>query len=347
MMKETIAVRKGDGSTSQVVVGDVLGTLPDYLPAGKRVIVITDANVYDLYAPVIDRYEKIVIGQGEGNKTHATLLEIYERLLEMEADRGCFILGFGGGIVTDIAGFVATTYMRGVRFGFVATTLLAQVDASIGGKNGVNVGGYKNMVGTFSQPGFVLCDPNVLRTLPKREFRAGLAEIVKAGLIADPALFALFENHFFEDFSEDGPLLLEAIARAIRVKKQIVEADEREAGERRKLNLGHTFAHAIEKSSRRFLHGEAVAIGTVTAARVSCKLGLLDAALAERIRTVIERMGFPVDAGVSDYRLAEALRLDKKKEGDEVALVLLRGVGDCVIRPVPFDQMETLIAEEE
>ncbi len=346
-MNKTIAVRKGDGGISQVVVGDVLGTLPDYLPAGRRVIVITDSNVYDYYGTVIDRYEKIVIGLGEENKTHATLLDIYERLLEMEADRSCFILGFGGGIVTDIAGFVATTYMRGVRFGFVATTLLAQVDASVGGKNGVNVGGYKNMVGTFNQPEFVLCDLNVLHTLPKREFRAGLAEVVKAGLIADPALFALFENHSFEDFSEDEALLSEAITRAIQVKKTIVEADEREAGERRKLNLGHTFAHAIEKSSRHFLHGEAVAIGTVTAARISGKLGLLDAALAERVRAVIERMGFSVDAGVPDYRLAEALRLDKKKEGDEVALVLLRGIGDCVIRPVPFDRMEALMAEEE
>lgn len=242
--------------------------------------------------------------------------------------------------MTDVTGFVASTYMRGLRFGFVATTLLAQVDASVGGKNGVNYEGYKNMVGTFNQPDFVLCDPAMLDTLPEREFRAGLAEIVKAGLIADRELFGLFESHSLEEFRRDRALLGEAVMRAVKVKAHIVERDERESDERRKLNLGHTFAHAIEKCSRDFLHGEAVAIGTVMIARLSERLGTVTAEEAARVRSVFERMGLPVATGIEPPRLIAALKHDKKKEARSVAFVLMRGIGDCEIRPMTFDEID-------
>ncbi|MDD3108194.1 MAG: 3-dehydroquinate synthase, partial [Alistipes sp.] len=270
-MKQVIEVKRKEGLPSQIVIGEVIQSLEAYLPQGHKIIIITDGNVHRRYQELINSYDHCLIGLGETIKTMATVEKLYEELLNLGADRSSFILGIGGGIVTDITGFVASTYMRGVRFGFVATTLLAQVDASVGGKNGVNYEGYKNMIGTFNQPDFVLCDLSMLRTLPEREFKAGLAEIIKSGLIADPELFALFEQHDLQAFHDDKALLSEAIQRAVTVKAKIVEQDERERGERRKLNLGHTFAHAIEKcgNGELFLHGEAVSIGTIMIARLS------------------------------------------------------------------------------
>ena len=225
----------------------------------------------------------------------------------------------------------------------MASTLLAQVDASVGGKNGVNFEGYKNMVGTFNQPDFVLCDLSLLQTLPEREFRAGLAEIVKAGLIADPGLFELFERHTLQEFRTDRALLLDAVTRAVHVKADIVARDEQEHGDRRKLNLGHTFAHAVEKSSREFLHGEAVTIGLVMIAALSEQNGMLSPADAARIRTVVEKMGLPLASGIELPRLLQALKLDKKKESKSVNFVLMNGVGDCLIRPFSFDEIDKIV----
>ena len=325
-MKQTIEVQRPGKSPSRVVIGDVINSLENYLPEGKRVVVIADEHVFHAYRPIIGAYDYCLIGLGETNKTLATAQKLYGELLALGADRSTFILGFGGGIVTDIAGFVASTYMRGLPFGFVASTLLAQVDASVGGKNGVNFEGYKNMVGTFNQPDFVLCDLSLLQTLPEREFRAGLAEIVKAGLIADPGLFELFE-----------------VTRAVHVKADIVARDEQEHGDRRKLNLGHTFAHAVEKSSREFLHGEAVAIGLVMIAALSEQNGMLSPADAARIRTVVEKMGLPLASGIELPRLLQALKLDKKKESKSVNFVLMNGVGDCLIRPFSFDEIDKIV----
>ena len=283
-----------------------------------------------------------MIGLGETNKTLATAQRLYGELLNLGADRSTFILGFGGGIVTDVTGFVASTYMRGLSFGFVASTLLAQVDASVGGKNGVNFEGYKNMVGTFNQPDFVLCDLSLLDTLPEREFKSGLAEIIKSGLIADPELFKLFETHTLKEFRENRTLLLEAVHRAVRVKADIVERDEREQGDRRKLNLGHTFAHAIEKSTREYLHGEAVAIGLVMIAALSVQQGTLTQEEADRVRAVVEKMGLPVQSGVELPQLLQALKLDKKKAAKSVNFVLMDGLGTCQIRPFTFEEIDRI-----
>ena len=341
-MKEIIEVRRSDGSFSKVVVGDVLNELADFLP-DRRVVIITDANVHRRYMNMIDRHDHIVIGMGETNKTLLTVDKIYHELIELNVDRECFILGFGGGIVTDITGFVASTYMRGLRFGFIASTLLAQVDASVGGKNGVNVEGYKNMVGTFNQPDFVLCDTSLLATLPDREFRAGMAEIIKAGVIADPALFALFEHHTMEEFRKEKALLTQAVTGAIRVKAAIVATDEQEHGERRKLNLGHTFAHAIEKSSSSFLHGEAVAIGLCMITHLAVRLGTLSEEDARRITSVIASAGLPVDSGVDIKRLLKALRLDKKRDTESINLVVPTGIGSCNICRMAFDELDQLV----
>jgi 3-dehydroquinate synthase len=340
---ELIEIKRENRNPSRVAVGNVSGSLDDFIPPGRRVVVITDPNVLGYYGGVIEKYEHIVIGTGEENKTLATVDGIYRRLIEMGADRKTYIVGFGGGIVTDVAGFAASTYLRGVEFGFVATSLLAQVDASVGGKNGVNVAGYKNMAGIFNQPDFVLCDTGMLSTLPPGEFRAGLAEMIKAGIITDPSLFGIFERHTPEDLLADRALLARAIVAAIKVKARIVEADEREAGERRKLNLGHTVAHAVEKLSRKYNHGEAVGIGLAAIADVSVKSGMLEPATRERIVRAVEKAGLPTRADIPKEKIIEALTRDKKVEANALWLVAVRGIGDVVIRRTGFDELAGLL----
>lgn len=337
-MKHIIEIK----GRSRVVVGLLAEVLPQLLPA-KRVIVITDSNIDRHYHSFVEQYEHIIIGLGETSKTLHTLDVIYRRLIEMGADRSTFILGIGGGIVTDIAGFAASTYMRGVEFGFVSTTLLGQVDASVGGKNGVNMDGYKNMVGTFNQPSFVVCDVDMLRTLPKREFRTGLAEIIKAGIIADATLFEQLEGCDFDSLLNNHELLGEIVYRAIKVKADIVERDERESGDRRKLNLGHTLAHAIEKCSSEMNHGEAVAVGLSLIAGVAVKRGLLSASDAERINSLLLRAGFVLDSPVQMRQLLKAARKDKKSEGEQIYVVFPTRIGDCQVEALPVEEFEELI----
>lgn len=337
-MIEEIKVK---GST--VVVGrGLLAGVEDYLPREGRVVIITDANVHRRYMSLIDSREHIIIGMGESHKTLATVERIYRELIGMGVGRDCFILGMGGGVVTDLAGFAASTYMRGVRFGFVASTLLGQVDAAIGGKNGVNVDGYKNMVGTFAQPEFVLCDVDLLRTLPEREFRVGLAEAVKAGVVADAELFSLLESHSYEDIKGDAALLTDIIVRAVRVKAAIVERDEREAGERRKLNLGHTFAHALERTTEAYLHGEAVSVGMVMAAEIAVRAGVLTVGDGQRIGAVLDKLGLPTQTNIDRGRLFKAIRMDKKGEGGTVWFVVPTGIGSCEARRMDFGEVEAL-----
>ena len=286
-MKPAFNVRQ----QSEIFIGPLADILSGVLPEG-RVVVVSDSTIDRLYHSVLAQYDTVLIGLGESVKTMQTVEMIYRRFIELGVDRSTFVLAVGGGIVTDVAGFAASTYMRGVKFGFVSTTLLGQVDASVGGKNGVNVDGYKNMAGTFTQPQFVICDPALLRTLPEREFRAGLAEVVKAAIIADADLFGRIERTTFEALRTDTDLLSDAVSAAIRVKADIVECDERESGDRRKLNLGHTLAHAIEKASNRMNHGEAVAVGTALIAGAAVKLP--DANFASSAEILLSRASFSV-----------------------------------------------------
>ncbi len=320
-------------SQSGIYIGPVKDILPGVLPEG-RVVVVSDSSIDRLYHPMLEKYDSVLIGLGESIKTLQTVETIYRRFIELGVDRSTFVLAVGGGIVTDVAGFAASTYMRGLKFGFVSTTLLGQVDASVGGKNGVNVDGYKNMAGTFTQPQFVICDPGMLRTLPDREFRAGLAEVVKAAIIADADLFERIEGTTFEALRADTDLLTDAVSAAIRVKADIVERDERESGDRRKLNLGHTLAHAIEKCSNRMNHGEAVAVGTALIAGAAVKLGVLKAEDRDRIVAVLTKLGFGLTPPVEVRRLLKEVVKDKKNEDGMLRIVLPVGIGDCEVRPM-------------
>lgn len=329
---------------SGVYIGSAPEILPGVLPEG-RVVVISDAAIDRLYHPLLAPYDTVLIGRGESVKTLQTVQTIYRRFIELGVDRRTFVLAVGGGIVTDVAGFAAATYMRGLSFGFVSTTLLGQVDASVGGKNGVNVDGYKNMAGTFTQPRFVICDPALLSTLPDREFRAGLAEIVKAAIIADPALFARLEGASFQSLREDHDLLSEAVCGAIRVKADIVVRDERETGERRKLNLGHTLAHAIEKCSDKMNHGEAVAVGTAFVADAAVKLGVLLPADRDRIVALLLRLGFDLVPPVEIRRLLKEIGKDKKNEDGLLRVVLPAAIGHCRVHPMPVEEFGALLVQ--
>ena len=325
---------------SEIYIGPTSDILPGVLPGG-RVVVVSDATIDRLYHPMLAPYDTVLIGLGESIKTLQTVESIYRRFIELGVDRSTFVLGIGGGIVTDVAGFAAATYMRGLDFGFVSTTLLGQVDASVGGKNGVNVDGYKNMAGTFSQPRFVICDPGMLSD---REFRAGLAEVVKAAIIADADLFARIEATTFDDLRSDTDLLTDAVSASIRVKADIVERDERESGDRRKLNLGHTLAHAIEKCTNRLNHGEAVAVGTALIADASVKLGVLTAEDRDRIAGVLKKLGFDLTPPVDVKRLLKEVGKDKKNEDGMLRIVVPIGIGDCDVRRMSHDEFAALFA---
>ena len=326
---------------SRVVVGDVGVELERLLPP-RRIVVVSDANLDRYYPSLIGRYDHILIGQGETNKTLLTLDAIYRRLIELKVDRSTFILAIGGGIVTDVAGFAASTFMRGLEFGFVSTSLLGQVDASVGGKNGVNVDGYKNMVGTFTQPRFVICDVDMLRTLPQREFRTGLAEVIKSAVIADSELFKFLEGADFTTLKEDKSLLQQIVYRAISVKASIVERDERETGDRRLLNLGHTLAHAIEKSSSKMNHGEAVAVGLKLITEAAVRCGKLSAGDGERIVGLLQRAGFALEPPVEMRTLLKAVSKDKKSEGDDIYIVWPTAIGSCQVEKMPLEEFRAM-----
>ena len=338
VMNYTIEIK----NKSKILIGSVGELLPQHLP-NKRVVVISDTNIDRHYHSLIAEYDHILIGLGETSKTLHTIDMIYRRLIELDADRSTFILGIGGGIVTDITGFVASTYMRGVEFGFISTTLLGQVDASVGGKNGVNMDGYKNMIGVFSQPRFVICDVSMLHTLSRREFRTGLAEIIKAGIIADKELFEKVELCDFDTLANNKELLNDIVYRAIKVKADIVECDERETGERRKLNLGHTMAHAIEKCSSKMNHGEAVAVGLSLIAKAATTRGVISSQDCERIEQLLRRAGFTLEPPCEFRELLKAVKKDKKSESDSIHIIFPTAICNCIVKQMPLEEFKSIM----
>jgi 3-dehydroquinate synthase len=339
---ETITIN-ADSGPSRILIGERLENLQRYIPVA-RPIIITDVNVGKLYSLDSMAAEVITIGTGEEIKTLDTVRDIYGHLLSSEADRSSFIVGIGGGIVCDITGFAASTFLRGVRFGFVATTLLAQVDAGVGGKNGVNFKGYKNMVGLFHQPEFVICDPEILKTLPQKEISCGLAEIVKHAAIADADLFAYLEKHDEDILALDRQAIEKLVLASVRIKSSIVSRDETEKGERRLLNFGHTFGHAIEKITGA-AHGEAVSMGMVMASALSVKRGLLPAQEDRRLRGLLKKLKLPNGFESSPKKIFDAVGKDKKRADDRIHFILLNGIGNAVVEQIAIEELkETLYA---
>jgi 3-dehydroquinate synthase len=330
----------GSTGDSFIHVGETLRNLEKYIPT-KTAVLITDTNVKKYYENQLPSHPLITLKTGEEIKTLDTVRDIYEKLVEFEADRSTFIIGVGGGIVCDITGFAASTYLRGVRFGFVSTTLLSQVDAGVGGKNGVNFKGYKNLIGVFNQPEFVICDPGLLNTLPGKEILNGMAEIVKHAAIEDASLFAFLEKHFEKALALDFEVVERLVYDSIVIKSGIVNQDELEKGARRKLNFGHTFGHAFEKTAG-VSHGEAVSAGMVTAAALSVKRGRLPDEDAGRIKTLLQSIGLPVTIRAESKKVFDALKKDKKRKGDHINFVLLDGIGKAVVDQIPLTELETL-----
>ncbi|MFC1891812.1 3-dehydroquinate synthase [Thermodesulfobacteriota bacterium] len=334
---------KGTTGSSTIRIGEYLENLESYVPS-KKAVIITDHNVSNFYKKDFPSYEIIELGTGEGIKTLETIYEIYGKLVAMEADRSSYIVGIGGGIVCDIAGFAASTYMRGIGFGFVSTTLLSQVDASVGGKNGVNFGGYKNMVGVFNQPEFVICDLNLLKTLPQREILCGMGEIVKHGAIADTDLFSFLEDNHEKALELDPDVIERLVYDSVVIKSSVVNKDERESGERKKLNFGHTFGHAIEKTTK-VKHGEAVSLGMVVASKLSVKKGSLSNEESERLEELLRKLKLPTKPDFDTDMVLNAMKKDKKRKGDSIDFVLLNGLGNAVIETISFQELENTVME--
>ncbi len=331
---------QGHTGSSTILIGERLQNLKKYVSLEKTVI-ITDTNVWRYYQRDFPPCEVIKIGTGEKIKNLDTVRDIYEKLVMLEADRSSCIVGIGGGIVCDIAGFIASTYLRGVRFGFVSSTLLSQVDASVGGKNGVNFGGYKNIVGVFNQPEFVVCDMDLLKTLPEKEVLCGFAEVVKHAAVGDADLFAYLEENYEKALRLDVEVIEKLVYDSVIIKSDLVNRDEKEKGERRNLNFGHTFGHAIEKNAD-VPHGEAVSAGMVIASALSVKRGLLPAEDAERIEKLLRKLKLPTRILTDRERMLDALRKDKKREGDRIYLVLLHNIGKAVVDEISIKELEVL-----
>ncbi|MFP4060560.1 MAG: 3-dehydroquinate synthase [Bacteroidales bacterium] len=327
---------------SKIVIGESIANLRDYIPGNKKTVIITDTNIHDLYNQYMKKFPVIITQPGETKKTLDSVKDIYRQLIELEVDRHSYVVAVGGGIVCDMAGFAASTFLRGIGFGFVSTTLLSQVDASVGGKNGVNLDGYKNMIGVFNQPDFVICDLTMLQTLDNREYRAGFAEIIKAAAIKSKTLFSMLSSSAEKALSRDTATLLPLIKESVLIKAAIVNEDEKEAGTRKLLNFGHTFAHGIEKLTG-IVHGEAVAIGMVMAALLSVKKKLLSPGNADNLISLIAEYNLPVKIEINPAELFQAMKKDKKRETMHVDFILLDDIGKGTIVPINLKEMEELI----
>lgn len=334
---------KGQTGLSSIYVGESLTKLENYLPDGHGIIV-TDTNIKKLYGHLFPDLPIIAIGTGEQVKTLATVETILREFLNHNCDRSTFVVGIGGGIVTDITGFAASIFLRGLRFGFVSTSLLSQVDASVGGKNGVNLDSYKNMAGVFSQPEFVLCDIDLLTTLPENEISNGMAEIVKHALISDSGMFSFLEENGQKALDLDRDTIYRLVADSVKIKSNVVQNDEKESGERRKLNFGHTIGHAIEKQ-RQDGHGRAVSMGMMAAIRFSQKKGWINQAQIDRIQALLSDLHLPVNLTFPPDKIIDAVLKDKKKQGDSLFYVFLEKIGRARVEKISYTQMNRFINE--
>ena len=349
---QSVSIALAERSYSIKIGADLLGTTDMYggLPGSAKALIVTNTTVAPLYAQTLQgaltgRYAQVhlvILPDGEEHKNWQTLNLIFDALLQHGCDRKTVLFALGGGVVGDMTGFAAASYMRGVPFVQVPTTLLAQVDSSVGGKTAINHPLGKNMIGAFYQPQLVVCDLDTLATLPQREFSAGLAEVIKYGPIADMAFMDWLDASVDALLARDRAALAHAVRRSCEIKAWVVGEVEKETGLRAILNFGHTFGHAIEAGMGYgvWLHGEGVAAGMVMAAELSRRLGLVDQAFVQRLTALIERAQLPVkgpilDAADNAGRYLELMRVDKKSEAGEIRFVLIDGSGNAVLRAAP------------
>jgi 3-dehydroquinate synthase len=349
---QQVRIGLAERSYDIIIGSQLLGRADSYaaLPKASTALIVSNTTVAPLYAAQLQQalknhYPKVLLvslPDGEAHKDWPTLQLIFDALLENSCDRKTVLFALGGGVVGDMTGFAAASYMRGVPFVQIPTTLLAQVDSSVGGKTAINHPLGKNMIGAFYQPQRVICDLDVLKTLPPRELSAGLAEIIKYGPIADMAFLDWIENHIDALRAGDPAALAHAVKRSCEIKAAVVGQDERESGLRAILNFGHTFGHAIESGMGygAWLHGEGVACGMVMAAELSQRLGLIDAALVSRLRRLIERAGLPtvgpqLDAVDNAGRYLALMQVDKKAEAGAIKFVLIDRPGSAAVRSAP------------
>lgn len=350
--QRSYAIKVGGGLLAR------LGAECARLKLGQRCAVITDANVGRHYARAALRSLSasgfkpvlVTVPAGEKSKRIAIVENCHDQLAEARLERKSFVVALGGGVVGDLAGFVAATYLRGIPFVQVPTTLLAQVDSSVGGKTGVNLRAGKNLVGAFHQPGLVLCDLELFQSLPEREYISGLAEVIKYGIIYDAVLFAQLERILPKLLQRDTAILRSVVARCCEIKADVVGQDETEGGLRAILNFGHTIGHAIENSSGygKYLHGEAIAIGQVAAAKLSHQILGLPSVDVDRIEKLFVRAGLPIKIklnAAARKKLSVAMKLDKKVSGGVITFVLAQKIGKVVWgRPVPASLIGQVLA---
>jgi len=310
------------------------------ITAPASTVLVTDDNIYKAHAKRFRGWNTIVLRPGEQYKIQATADALIGQLIEMEADRSFTLVGVGGGVITDITGYVASVYLRGIRFGFVPTTILGLVDASIGGKNGIDVGDYKNMVGAIRQPAFILHDMRFLKSLPQPEWENGFAEIIKHACIKDAALFAELERRTLKHYQDGQRSAGELIRRNAMIKSKVVQRDEFEKGDRRILNFGHTLGHALE-TQYELSHGRAISIGMTAACHISERLtGFRHTG---RVTQLLERYHLPTYARFDSKKVFDVLKMDKKRARKEMNYVLLERIGKAVIKPIPLTKLQQII----
>jgi shikimate kinase / 3-dehydroquinate synthase len=309
------------------------------LAKDANVIVVTDENVFSHHAAKLSAFPVIKFAAGEEHKNQATVDFIIGELIKLDAHKNTFLVGVGGGVVTDITGYVAAVYMRGIKFGLVPTSILAMVDASIGGKNGIDVGVYKNMVGTILQPEFIFYDYAFLETLSVKEWVNGFAEIIKHACIKDELLFRVLEKYSLHEYQTDKTLIADLIEKNVEIKTSVVVNDEFEKGDRKLLNFGHTIGHAIE-NLHSIPHGHAVSIGMVAACNLSVQLNHFHADDAAKIVRLLARYHLPVDVETDHAKVFEVLKMDKKRQGEGVQFILLNKIGNAEIKYISLMELK-------
>lgn len=306
----------------------------------KHTVLITDEHIYALHEKRFKGWNTIVLKAGEEFKVQQTVDAVIDELISMEADRKTTLVGVGGGVITDITGYVAAVYMRGIRFGFVPTSLLALVDASIGGKNGIDVGVYKNLVGIIRQPDFLLHDMQFLNTLPQSEWENGFAEIIKHACIKDAAMFKQLEQHSFRTYQGKKKEICALVQRNALIKTKVVQKDEFETGDRKLLNFGHTLGHALENQYE-LSHGQAVSIGMTYACHISEQLTGFKQ--TEKVVQLLEKYNLPTYAEFDKQKALEVLKHDKKRERTTMNYVLLDKIGKGVVKNIPLTDLQEII----